>query len=78
MTTRTASIPKNSSWLHQQCPQEETVRPRPTAPPPFASPPPRRRIPEPSPAPLQPSWAPRRARHGHIEGQVPTTNPPSR
>ena len=38
MTTRATSIPKNSSWLHQQCPQEETVRPRPTAPPPFASP----------------------------------------
>ena len=38
MTTRATSIPKNSSWLHCQCPEEERVRPRTTGLPPFASP----------------------------------------
>jgi len=38
MTMRATSIPDNSFRLYRQCPEEETVRPRPKGPPPFASP----------------------------------------
>lgn len=38
MTTWATSIPKNSFRLYRQRPEEETVRPRLTGPPPFASP----------------------------------------